>query len=442
MKKKFLSLLLLVCVALSSLLGLTGCDLFGGKEEEPAIEEIDYAGQVTLDLNSASTIKLEVTMKYHIDGDTTHFNVPASVDASKVMKARYQGVNTPESTGKIEVWGKKASNFTKEKLTGASSIYVEGNSSAWEHDANGRFLVWIWYKTEGADSYRNLNIELLQEGLAVGSKTEGSLYGEICDKAISQAKALNKPVYSDAKDPDYCYNGAINLSLKELRLNPDEYVGQRVAFDGVVSAYNNWVIYVEDLDEETGIMHALPVFYGYEHTFHPVLKPGNRVHIAGNFEYSETYGYQVSNLKYDPYDLSNPENIQKLETGLSGTFTEYTVAELEEKVTLDGVEYKRKDLALYTSVSMKNLTIVDMYTTTKEGDSKGAMTITCEDANGDEIDIRTVVLKKANGDLYTEADFEGKTIVSVKGIYNTFKHDSGDVSYQINVFTIDNFVLA
>ncbi len=440
MKKKFLSLLLLVCVALSSLLGLTGCDLFNKGSE--TIEEIDYAGQVTLDLNSTSTVKLEVTMKYHIDGDTTHFNVPESVDKSKVMKARYQGVNTPESTGKIEEWGKKASAFTKEKLTGASSIYVEGNKAEWEHDANGRFLVWVWYKAEGAENYRNLNIELLQEGLAVGSKTEGSLYGEICDKAISQAKALSKPVYSGAKDPDYCYNGAMNLSLKELRLNPDAYVGQRVAFDGVVSAYNNWVIYVEDLDEETGIMHALPVFYGYEHTYHPVLKPGNRVHIAGNFEYSETYGYQVSNLKYDPYDLSNPENIQKLESGLSGAFTEYTVAELEEKVTLDGVEHKKKDLAIYTSVSMKNLTVTDMYTTDNGGDSDGAITITCKDADDNVIKIRTSVLKDAQGNLITEAYFEGKTISFVKGIYNTFTDKNGDVSYQINVFTLDNFVLA
>ena len=33
-----------------------------------------------------------------------------------VLKARYIAINTPESTGSIEPWGKKAANFTKTKL--------------------------------------------------------------------------------------------------------------------------------------------------------------------------------------------------------------------------------------------------------------------------------------------------------------------------------------
>ena len=105
MKNRFLSLILILCMVVGM---MTGCDLFGKKAEF-----IDYAAQVTLNLESDETIKQEVTVKNYIDGDTTHFNVPKSIEPSGVLKARYIACNTPESTGKIEEWGKKASNFTK-----------------------------------------------------------------------------------------------------------------------------------------------------------------------------------------------------------------------------------------------------------------------------------------------------------------------------------------
>ena len=95
------------------------------KETQPFI---DYAGQVQFDKGSSQTAKVQVTgIKSFIDGDTTHFYVPTSVSATGFVKARYIGVNTPESTGKIEPWGKKASTFTKEKLSSAVSIIVESN---------------------------------------------------------------------------------------------------------------------------------------------------------------------------------------------------------------------------------------------------------------------------------------------------------------------------
>ena len=112
-------LLLLACL-------LIGC--FGGCEKAPAgttgaagttapsvtdpvIEEVDYAGQVKLNMSS-TTAKTEATVKQFIDGDTTHFIVPTSVMPNGVLKARYLAINTPESTGKIEEWGKAAAAFT------------------------------------------------------------------------------------------------------------------------------------------------------------------------------------------------------------------------------------------------------------------------------------------------------------------------------------------
>ena len=154
---------LLLAALLVCLLAFTACD--GGKGTPTPEAGKDYAASVKLDMGS-STLKQKVTVKTFVDGDTTHFNVPESVMTDGVFKARYLAVNTPESTGKIEEWGKKASNFTREKLSGASSIVIESDDGNWNADSTGgRFLVWVWYRNNESEEYRNLNIEILQNGL-------------------------------------------------------------------------------------------------------------------------------------------------------------------------------------------------------------------------------------------------------------------------------------
>ena len=129
MNKRVYALLVALCIALGCLAGCNSTPaqtptVEGGASTDAtdggAQGGIDYAASVTLDMDS-DTLKQEVSVKAYIDGDTTHFHVPTSVVETGLLKARYLAVNTPESTGKIEVWGKKASNFTKEKLQSATS---------------------------------------------------------------------------------------------------------------------------------------------------------------------------------------------------------------------------------------------------------------------------------------------------------------------------------
>ena len=150
---------------------------------------VDYASTVKVDPNSGRAYA-EVTVKTYVDGDTTHFNISHSTFDRSVLKARYLAVNTPESTGQIEPWGKKASNYTKEALSKATSIIVESNDEKWNPDSTGdRFLVWVWYKTAEDTDYRNLNLELLQTGLGRSSKMSDTCYADLCVKIFSQASA-------------------------------------------------------------------------------------------------------------------------------------------------------------------------------------------------------------------------------------------------------------
>ena len=436
MMGRALAMILIVATALLSIVACTPAD-----DDAPA--HVDYAGTVKLDMSS-ETVKENVTVKSYIDGDTTHFYISESVVSGGVLKARYLAINTPESTGKIEEWGKAASNFTKETLKKASSIIVESDNAKWNLDSTGdRHLVWVWYKTEDMTDYRNLNIEILQNGLAIVSNSANNRYGEICMAAINQAKNESLHVHSNDKDPNFPYGQAVELTLKELRTNIEEYDGMKVAFEGVVCENSNNTAYLEDYDEETGRYYGMTVYYGYalNGSGLQVLNVGNRARIVGSVQYYETGGtYQVSGLQYSVMKPNDPNNIKLVSEGHSPAYTTLDINAFKDG-TLDiivGEEkktFKYAELAMSTSVEIKDVTVKSLYTTTDEqSSSKGAITITGE-IDGKHISIRTIVLRDQDGQIVTEDYFKGK-IIDVKGIVDYF-----DGTYQIKVYSLNDIII-
>ena len=406
-------------------------------------EVVDYAGSLELNMTSG-TAKEEVTVKMFIDGDTTHFYVPSSVAAGGVLKARYLAVNTPESTGKIEEYGKKASAFTREKLENAQSILIESETAYWEADSTGdRYLAWVWYQPQGSDTYRNLNIELLQNGLAIASSSANNRYGETCMAAINQAKAQKLNVHSGEKDPDFYYGAAVELTIKELRTNLEAYTGMTVAFNGVVTVNNNNSVYVESYDPETDMYYGMAVYYGYNLNGPglDILTVGNEVRIVGSVQYYEAGGtYQVSDLDYRLMKPDDPDNIQKLSEGHTGAYVEITADRfLDGKVEIVTEEEIRTEplaaMAMNTSVSMKGLKVVDIWTTqNEESSSKGAMTLTCQ-MDGRTVSVRTVVLYDEAGKMVTADAYRGK-VIDVRGIVDYYNG-----TYQIKVFSANDITV-
>lgn len=435
---RFLSLLLVVCTVAAA---FAACDLPFGKEPDPTeAPHVDYVAMAKLDMNS-STKKKEVTWgeRSHIDGDTTHFEVEKDFDASKLMKVRYLAVNTPESTGQVEEWGKKASQFTKEKLSNAASIILESDSNQWNFDGNGRYLCWVWYKPSADAEYRNLNIELLQEGLGRSSSAGDGRYGSIAVDAIAQASREQLYVFSKEKDPDFPYGEALSISLRELRSNIENYVGQKVAVEGIITSNSNWEAYIESFDNETGMNFGMQIFYGYNTQLIKVLAKGNKVRVVGVV--SNFYGtYQISGLKYDAMSPNDPANTAiiketnpKYDDIIVNPFPEVSAQAYAGNVTLEVNEENKTftftELAVSTSISMKNLVVTKVYTTTNPTASDvGAMTLTCQ-VDGKTISVRTAVLKDADGNIITASAYKDKTI-DVKGV---IEHYEG--SYQIKVLT-------
>jgi len=78
---------------------------------------------ITLFINIGSIYASErqiVTLNKCVDGDTAWFNLN-----NETIKTRFLAIDTPESTNKIEEYGKEASSYTCNLLTNASVIEIE-----------------------------------------------------------------------------------------------------------------------------------------------------------------------------------------------------------------------------------------------------------------------------------------------------------------------------
>lgn len=438
--------------------------MFNGKTDSCVVtvaDPIDYVSNLKLDMNS-NTKKAEVTTHLHVDGDTTHFNIDPkygyapALENSGVLKARYLGCDTPESTGKIEPWGKKASKFTKDVVTKAHKIILESDDDKWNVDSTGgRALVWVWYQMNEGDDYRNLNIELLQNGLANAKNTGGTRYGEVGTSALNQAKAQKLYIHNNAvKDPDYYYGKCQGTTLKNIRLHLSQYLNTYVSFDCTVAKIDDQTVYVEDYDEDDDITYGMQLFLGYtQYVDVKAMTYANyRIRVAGSLQYYEAGGtYQVSDPQYSSYaTVDSPESFYKYadaEHNLDkkARFTEYNVGDFEAKRTFtitefvqdEGTddlievthdkEFKIGDLVCSSSAELKNLTVKSTYTT-GTGNSKGAISLTCSDSSGKTITIRTTVLTE-NGATVTADRYAGKTI-NARGIVDYYNG-----LYQLKVFS-------
>lgn len=434
----------------------TGCN-----KKEPTPEgPIDYASQLKLDRNSGSA-QQEVTVKNYVDGDTTHFHftIPSGKENTPemagiengVLKARYLGIDTPESTGKVQPWGKAAANFTKEALLSATSIIIESESinNTWELDSTGgRYLVWVWYKNDNAEDekyhdYRLLNLEIMQEGLAYSKNNLEYRYYNAMNDAMNYANTNKLKIWGKAKDPNFYYGAAQEVTLKYLleteQLNEDtgevetvdrlaEYKDTAIRITGVLYRVAGSAVYVQEDDPETGHTYGIQVYLGPGGVLDNA-EVGAKFCIVGTLQYYDTGCY---------YQISGVKNAGFFEIADDESFR------VDEKiypcnpVTVDYDELiSRRQQLIFANIKVENLKVVDVYTTKNEASSSyGAMTLTCKDSNNNEITIRTQVLKQ-DGVLVTESAFLNKTI-SVVGILQPYKPENGDLSYQIELYSMSD----
>ena len=291
------------------------------------------------------------------------------------------------------------------------------------------------------EDYRNLNLELLQNGLAIASNSAQNRYGEYCMKAIDQAKAEQLYVHSTKQDPDFHYGAAEEMTLKELRSNITSYDGTKVAFEGVIAAVYDGSFYVEDYVEETGMCYGVSVYYetgGLPGKALEFIQLGNRVRVVGSVTYFEAGDiWQVSGLTYSLMNPNDPSNFTLISSGLTPAYTLTTLKDfLTKKVeveikteTEDGEEVEElkkfdyAELAMDTSISMQGLKV-----TNTRANAKGEVTLTCT-SDGLQIKVFLGLIYDDAGQPVTASEFADETI-SVKGLVDKYYEN-----YQIRVLT-------
>ena len=433
---KLLSLLLSVFIVLSFAVTLASCKKTGTDTDtdvqtqedtdegewnysrDPSLT--DYATMVRLNTSGIQsdfdqTGRGLVTIEQHIDGDTVHF---WNYSRTEIIKARFVAIDTPESTGKVEPWGKPASRYTKEKLKNCAEIVLESDDDIEvTKDSNGRYLCWVWYRNEGSDVWRNLNIEILADGLAMGKSTSSTRYGSVAFEALTSARESKLNLYSGKKDPLFYYGDTVELSIKSLVLNKSTYNATKVRFEGVVTKESGGGIYIESFDEDTQQSYGVYVYGGYAPLAPKFLVPGYRLSVTGTADDNESFGFQVSGLSFS---LINPtdDDTKILEKDVEIKPTLITADGLNNNETLEN-----------TFVRLEGLTVKSIYTTQSTTDSNGAMTLTCTSADGKTVTVRTVKLT-LDGETVTEEYFKDKTI-NANGVITFYQG-----SPQLKLFTL------
>ena len=146
----------------------------------------------TLIFNISASERQVVTLNKCVDGDTAWFNLNG-----EKIKARFLGIDTPESTNKVESYGKKASEYTCDTLKNANIIEIEYDDNSDKQDKYDRELVWVFVDNE------LLHEKILKEGLAEVKYIYGDYkYLSVINNAQEEAKTNKLNIWSDYNDDD------------------------------------------------------------------------------------------------------------------------------------------------------------------------------------------------------------------------------------------------
>lgn len=135
-----------------------------------------------------------VTVTRVIDGDTIEVKMNGGT-----YKVRLIGINTPESTTKVEPYGKEAAGFTKSQLLG-KKVYLEKDVS--ETDKYGRLLRYVWLKkpselTDSEIRTKMFNAILVIEGYAQAATYPPDVkYAEYFAKYEAEARENNRGLWA------------------------------------------------------------------------------------------------------------------------------------------------------------------------------------------------------------------------------------------------------
>lgn len=271
-------------------------------------------GPIPLDTTLTDKLKLEanlggknfitdgvgiVTLNRCVDGDT----ITVYVNRTSIT-IRFLGIDTPESTGSIEAWGKEASAYVKNRLQNAESIVLEAEEN--RIDSTGkRYLAWVWYRMDVNSEYRLLNLEEVEMAYTKYNPVASSKYNEIMRKAHEKAQKSKKRIWGE-KDPNFNYSKElIETSLLYMLDNHDKFQSGTkflVTVRLVRTSGNNMFLedaYDASYDNDGDIVSGkggVYAFGAYRIGFYSFYKIGDVFTLQCQLEYEGQFGTQLTGL--------------------------------------------------------------------------------------------------------------------------------------------------
>lgn len=408
----------------------------------------------------------QVELKTCIDGDTAHFYPMVETTSSDAIKARFFGIDTPESTGKVQKWGRPASNFTKEKLNLAAengtivvSSPFEGYGKPSPDSTGERYvsLVWVNLEKKNApyDELVLLNLWIVQEGLSwVKNVLDMPKYSDTFYAAEQQARDFKLNMFSDKEDPTWPDSEYQVTSLLDLKRDMENclkdpsyesvYDNVRVRITGAVAGFSNHILYLQDYfnEEESGTpggeYASVNIFTGMSPINSKYTKPNTYLEVYGLAQYTENFGFQITDtegrfptVSYNDTDtkilLKAEENVDEHQLH---TF-EYTPAELDKIVQDKNYESLNCSVKVTEKVKVSRAFAA----------SSDEITLYFEN-----YDFQVYISfmyrpdpEQVNLFWTTEEDFVGQEFL-ISGVYTYHKTMSGKIVYQINPNTSSDLV--
>lgn len=356
----------------------------------------------------------------YVDGDTTVFRLTSGTEVT----IRYNGINTPESTYRIEPWGYAASRYNKKLFTTAlekgAKIVLEAEPGGDRVDTTGtRYLSWIWIVFPDGDS-RLVNLELAELGYGLVKNAAGTQYETYFNAAMYDISKYRLRVYGE-KDPGFDYsNEAKEMTIKEIRqtygteqavnentgVNGDSsFVSPLIKITGVVAKKSGSTnAYIQQYDAEDDQYYGIYVYGGYNSITN--LIEGCSVQITGKI------GYYYGSLQIT--DITSDSQISIL----SAVDKSQIVTREEEISNIDDIYAYSKIGSL---VTLHNLTVYDY----NDSQNNSATTLKCRytDENGNSKQFNVRIAKEValydpvtKKQISTGEYFVGKTFVTITGM--------------------------
>ncbi|MGZ9583595.1 thermonuclease family protein [Paenibacillus marinisediminis] len=194
-------LLLSVAVLLLGLAVLSGCQTTGTSTKGDPFLAAIMANYPDLE---GHPYEID-SVKRVVDGDT--------FETESGNKVRLIGVNTPEVHGKVEYFGKEASQYTKEHLTN-QKVYLFQDTG--DTDRYGRLLRYVFIDQDPV----MYNDRLVQEGYAnTMSISPNVMYADHFVKLEREARNQNKGLWADASADTSDYNQPSGCAKPKIKGN-------------------------------------------------------------------------------------------------------------------------------------------------------------------------------------------------------------------------------